>query len=71
MPTRYRMLRDNSNWDAVNGAAAGGFLVSWLIGVDWPQVAAFLATLYTAFLLLEKLWTKITAWRARRARGEA
>ena len=71
MPTRFKMMRDSPGWDAANGAAAGGFLVSWLAGLDWPQVAAFLAAIYTAFLILEKAWTVAVKWRGRRAKGEA
>lgn len=61
MPTRMKMIRESPSWDAVNGVAAGGFLVSWFAGVSWPQVAAFLAAVYSLFLIAEKLY----AWWKR------
>lgn len=69
MPTRMKMIRESPNWDAVNGVAAGGFLVSWFAGVNWPQVAAFLAAVYSLFLIVEKAWSKYAAWRERRRKS--
>ena len=71
MPTRLRMIRDSPGWDAVNGVAAGGIIASWLSGVDWPAAAAFVAFLYTVFLLLEKLWTWGQKFIDRRRGGQA
>lgn len=71
MPARSRMIRESPAWDTANGVAAGGFLVSWFAGVNWPQIAAFLAAVYSLFLIAEKLytWWKRAAQRRREGRG--
>lgn len=71
MPARSRMIRESPAWDTANGVAAGGFLVSWFAGVNWPQIAAFLAAVYSLFLIAEKLytWGKRAAQRRREGRG--
>jgi hypothetical protein len=56
----------HQSWDAANGTAAVGFIASVWAGFDWPTIAAFLAALYSAFLIGEKLYRWIKAWRARR-----
>lgn len=71
MPTRLRMIRDSPSWDVANGAVAGGIIASWLSGFDWPSAAAFVAFLYTVFLLLEKLWTWGQKFLDRRRGGQA
>jgi preprotein translocase subunit SecF len=53
-------------WDAANGTAAAGFVVSVIAGFNWPQIAAFLAAVYSAFLIGEKLHRWFKAWRAKR-----
>ena len=44
---------------------------SWFAGVNWPQIAAFLAAVYSLFLIAEKLytWWKRAAQRRREGRG--
>ena len=53
-------------WEAANGTAAGAFAVSVVAGFNWPQIAAFLAAVYSAFLIGEKLYRWFKAWRAKR-----
>lgn len=62
---RLKDMRDSAAWDATNAAAAGGILYSWYAGIDWPQLAAFLAAVYGAVILAEKalsLWVKARQW---------
>lgn len=54
MQSRLQTMRDSPMWDVTNSAAAGGILYSWYAGIDWPQLAAFLAAIYGAVILAEK-----------------
>ena len=53
-------------WEAANGTAAVGFVASVAAGVNWSTIAAFLAAVYSLFLIGEKLFRWYKAWRARR-----
>jgi hypothetical protein len=44
-------------------------LLSWLIGLPWPQIAAMLAAFWTLWLMYDKAVTKYRAWRAKRNAG--
>lgn len=68
MPTRFQQMKDSPAWDAANGAAAGGFLVSFLAGVDWPAAAAFATFVYMMLLSAEKLVKWLQKWRTRRCK---
>lgn len=46
------------------------FFAGWLIGLPWPQIAAMLAAIWTAWLMGEKAWGKWKAWKKRRAERE-
>jgi hypothetical protein len=56
--------------EAVKAAPPVGYIAGILAGFDWGTFASFLACVYTAWLLAEKLWKwlgpKVKAWRAKR-----
>lgn len=49
--------------DNVNLGVVIAFLGSWMAGVSWTDVAAFLGCLYTGWLLAEKVWRTWRKWR--------
>lgn len=56
--------------EAIKATPPVGYFVGMLAGVDWGTIASFLACMYTAWLLGEKIWRavspRVKAWRAKR-----
>ena len=53
-------------WETANGTGGAGFVVSVIAGINWPQIAAMLAAIYSALLICDWLYRKIKGWRAKR-----
>ena len=51
--------------ETLKAAPSVGFFASWMAGVDWNSAAAFLACVYTAWLLGEKGWKTCKGLRAK------
>jgi hypothetical protein len=48
--------------ETLKAAPSVGFFATWMAGVDWNATAAFLACIYTTWLIGEKAWK---AWKGR------
>lgn len=54
----------HSTADNVNLGVVIAFIGTWMAGVDWGSVAAFLGCIYTLWLLAEKAWRTIRKLRS-------
>lgn len=51
--------------ETLKAAPSVGFFATWMAGVDWNATAAFLACVYTAWLITEKAWKAWKGWRGK------
>jgi hypothetical protein len=61
------MRTETAALEAVKAAPPVGYIAGVVAGFNWGQAASMLACAYTAWLLGEKIYRAVKAWRARRA----
>ena len=64
---KHTMVRDLMV-DGAKATPVAVYLLSVLNGVDWPSIAALLASLYTLLLLIEKVYRWIFKPKIERVR---
>jgi len=62
----HSMLRSESA-DVLKASPPAAYLLGWAAGIDWGTVASVLACIYTVFLIVDKVWTLLQRFRARKA----
>jgi hypothetical protein len=59
------MFRSESA-DVLKASPPAAYLLGWAAGIDWGTVASVLACIYTAFLIVDKVWTLMQRWQSKR-----